>query len=632
MGADDASQQPALGFGAFELDLTTGELRKGGIRLKLAPQPFKVLAMIARRGGEVVTREEIQREIWGSETFVDFELGMNHCIKQIRRVLSDSAETPRYIETLPRRGYRLIAPVQELPSRLPRVPTPATATLEGSTTRPEQVGGREASAFSRQWLRSRLKIAAGAVVLGLTALAIGWMVRGGGSYRSLAVLPFEDMSPEKNLAYLADGLSEELRNGLTRIEGLRVTGRTSSVQFKGKAEGAQSIGQKLKVAVLLEGTVRTQNRGIRVNVQLVKAADGFQLWSQTYDRGMDDIAAVQEEIARAVADELRPKLQGKKTVAASAQRPNPEVYNAYLHGKYFYGLRKKDNLEKSVSYFQQAVQLEPGYALAWLGLAKSYYGEADSGYVLRGDGYRKAREAASRALQLDPNLGEAYAALGWIEMHYEWNWREAEAYYRRALALDARDVTLLGAIGGLSFILGRYDEAIATYRQAIQIDPLHSVAFRNLGLFLYYAGRHKEAASALNQALELDPDVAMAHNILGLVYLAQTQPEAALAEANREGDAELRLQGLALAHHALGHKKDSDASLAELETKYSDDPYYIAEVYGFRREADRAFEWLERAYDQRDPGMTEIKGNPLLKSLERDSRYAALLRKMRLPL
>jgi tetratricopeptide (TPR) repeat protein len=347
---------------------------------------------------------------------------------------------------------------------------------------------------------------------------------------------------------------------------------------------------------------------------------------------MNDMFAVEQEIARAVTGELKPKLLGRKATASSPKSTNPEVYNAYLQGRYFYGRRNKENLEKSVDYFRQAVKLDPAYPPAWLGLAKSYFSQADAGYAPLDKGYQSARDAANRALQLDPDMGEAYAAMGWIEMHYDWNWPGADAACQRALALEPGNVTVLESVGTLSFILGRQDDGISLYRRVIRIDPLNSVAVRNLGFYLYYAGQQQEAKAALGKALELDPQLAMAHGILGQVYLAQGQPQAAMGETNRETAPELRLQGLALNNYAMGRKKESDASLAELTSKFADDPFLISEVYGFRKEPDLAFAWLERSYKQRDEGITEIKGDPLLKSLEPDPRYALLLKKMRLPL
>jgi len=505
----------------------------------------------------------------------------------------------------------------------------------------EPYAERDGSAHrSKHFPQPRRFIIVGFAIVALAAAVAGifrqqWGRRGfqaGGDEASIAVLPFADMSPAKDQEYIADGMAEELLNGLANTQGLRVTGRASSFQFKGSTEGSRVIGQKLNVATILEGSVRKQGTQARIAVELVRAWDGFTLWSATFDRSMSDMFAVEQEIASAVVGELKPRLLGRKAAASSVKSTNPEVYNAYLQGRYFFGHRNQENLEKSVDYFRQAIKLDPAYPPAWLGLAKSYYAQVDAGYVPAARGYQSAREAVNRALQLDPNMGEAYAAMGWIEMHYDWNWAAADAACQRAVMLEPGSVTVLGSVGGLSFILGRREEAISLYRRAILIDPLNSVAFRNLGLYLYYEGQQTEAIAALKRALELAPEVAMAHGLLGQVYLAQGKPQAAADEANLETDPELRLQGLALANYARGRRKESDASLAELSGKFAEDPFYIAEVYGFRKEKDLAFAWLERSYMQRDDGITEIKGDPLLKSLEPDPRYAALLRKMRLPL
>lgn len=476
-----------------------------------------------------------------------------------------------------------------------------------------------------------------AVLVAAAAAGAFWLGRGGRSFQpgqdkpSIAVLPFLDLSPEKDQAYFSDGVAEELLNALSKIPGLRVAGRTSSFQFRDAREDFSVIAKKLHVSTILEGSVRKQANRVRITTQLIKTADGFNLWSDTYERDMTDIFGVEEEIAHAVIGSLKITLLGNNA-GPQSKKPNPEAYNAYLQGRYFFRQSNKASFEKSVDYFQQAIRLDPFYAPAWAALAKSFYAQADLGYIPDRDGYQKAREAGEQALQLDPNLGEAHAALGWIAMHSDWNWAFADASYKRALELDPENVTVISAAGVLSAILGRLNEAIARQRRASEIDPLNSVVYRNIGLFSYYAGRQQEAIAAINKALELAPEAAVAHSLLGQIYLALAQPQEGLAEMEREKDPELRLQGLALAYQALGRKKESDRSVTELVSKFADDPYVISEVYAFQGEKDRAFEWLEKAYAARDSGLTEIKGDPLLKNLEHDPRYAALLKEMRLPL
>jgi len=472
------------------------------------------------------------------------------------------------------------------------------------------------------------------VVLGLAAAFwLGWGSRGSaGGTPSIAVLPFVDMSPEKNQEYFSDGLAEELLNDLAKIPGLRVAARTSSFQFKGKTEDLRTVGEKLNVATILEGSVRKQGQRVRVTAQLIKVEDGFHLWSETYDRQLSDIFAVQDEIARSVAGSLKVTLLGGKTATPSARGTNAEAYNAYLQGRYFLQRRSKENVEKALGYYEQAIKLDPGYAPAWAGLATARSVQADGGYLPVEEGYGKAREAAERALALDVNLAEAHAAMGRIKRIYDWDWAGADASYQRALALEPGNATVVRGAAVLAGNLGRSEEAMALDRRAVELDPLSVATHFNLGLHAYYAGRLEEAAAALKKALELNPDYPAAHTLLGKVYLAQAHPQEALVEIERETEPAWRLRGLALAYHALGRKKESDAALAEYVAKYQAvDAFQIAELYAFRGEADRAFEWLERAYAQRDGGLSDMKGDPLLKSLERDPRYAAFLKKMRLP-
>jgi len=612
-----------LRFGVFELDLGTGELRKSGRRLKLPPQPFKVLALIASHRGELISREEIQRQLWGTDTFVDFEQGMNHCVKQIRNALGDNAETPRYVETVPRRGYRFVAPVEEVRT------SPPGADREGEPM-------REAPP-AQHVQRRRIIVAALVLVVAATVAAAFWMVRGrkvflsGADQPSIAVLPFADMSPDKDQEYFSEGLAAELMDALAKTPGLRVTARTSSFQFKGKAEDSRVIGKKLNVANLLEGSVRKQGNRSRISVQLIKAADGFNLWSETFDPEMNDILAVEEQIAHAVTAKLQVTLLGAKTAAPSAKSVNAEAHTAFLQGRYFLGRRNRQNLEKAASYFEQAIKLDSGYAPALVGLGQTRVSQADSDYVPVEEGFREAREAIERALRLDKDLAAAHSAMAYIKMTHDWDWGGADTSFRRALELEPGNAATIGGAASLARALGHLDEATTLYRRAMQIDPLNSSIANNAGIAFYYAGQPKEAMVAIGKALELAPDRVIAHCLLGRIYLMESNAREALAEAEKETAPAYRLSGLALANHALGRNKESDANLAELIAKFqATNPYEIADVYAFRGEADAAFEWLERSYNVRDPGLSEIKGDPLLKSLQPDPRYAAFLKKMRL--
>jgi serine/threonine protein kinase/Tfp pilus assembly protein PilF len=468
------------------------------------------------------------------------------------------------------------------------------------------------------------------IALAILSPAI-WYGRGrfGSSQRqaSIAVLPFVDLSPEENQAYFSEGLAEELLNELSKVRGLRVAARMSSFRFAGKAEDSAMVGKKLNVATLLEGSVRKQTSRARISVRLIHASDGLQLWSDTYDTELKDILSVQQQIAQAVAAEMKIALLGGK--APPVKPVNAEAHNAYLQGRYLYERRTKSNLEKATAYAEQAIRLDPQYANAWLLLAACRIGLADAGELPAQQGFQMARQAVNQALKLDPNLAEAYSALGWIQMQWEWDWAGADASYKRALQLEPGNAHVLDGAASLAGVLGRFDEALDLYRRAREADPLNSQALFNSAFPAYYAGRYDHASAALSSALELVPEMVGVHGMLGRIWLAKAQPQKALAEMDKEKDPALRLFGLALAYDALGRRGESDANLNELIQKFqADSPYQIALVYARRGDANEAFRWLEKAYSTRDAGLNELKGDPLLNNLRPDPRFRGLLKKV----
>jgi eukaryotic-like serine/threonine-protein kinase len=455
---------------------------------------------------------------------------------------------------------------------------------------------------------------------------------GSGAITSIAVLPLENLSGDPDQEYFSDGVAEELLNDLAKIPGLRVTARTSSFQFKGKGSDLRTIGQKLNVATVLEGSVRNDGRRVRIWVRLVDARDGFHLWSETYERQVDDIFAVQEDIARSVANALKVAVLARPASGRASPTKDPEAYGAYLQGRYFYWRRGKEDLERAAAYYVKATERDPAYAAAWAGLAEVHHRQADNGYLAVDDGYERARREVQRALALDEGLALAHTEMGWIQRAHDWDWEGADASYKRALALDPGSRPAVSGAGVLAFALGRLDEAVELDKRAVALDPLSVGTHTNLGFHAYYAGRMDEATAALKKALEINPDFPVAHVVLGRVLLAQGRNEAALAEMEREADPVWRLFGLCLAYHAAGRAKEADAALASFTKEYGETmAFQVAEAFAYRSEVDRAFEWLDRAFALRDAGMADIKNDPLMKSLEGDPRYAALLRRLRLP-
>jgi serine/threonine protein kinase len=485
---------------------------------------------------------------------------------------------------------------------------------------------------------SRNKVLASLVFLFIAAVAAGLWYRSATRAResaqsgipAIAVLPFRNLSDDPANEYFSDGLSEELLNVLAQNRGLRVAARSSSFQFKGKNAELKEIGKQLKVSTILEGSVRKSGNRVRISAELVNVADGFQLWSETYDRELNDIFAVQDDIARSVGEALKVKLLGQK--ATTSKPGNAEAYNAYLQGRYFTDRRSEEDLKKAMQYYDQALKIDAGYAPARVGLAVVYYRQAGWGYMKLDDGYQKAQEEVEKALALDANLAEAHAALGWIKSHYDWDWAGADASYKRAMELEPGNANVVRQAASLAATLGRFDDAIALDHRAAELDPLSVTVHYYSGNHAYYAGKLSDAEAAFKKALELNPEYPAARATLSVAYVLQSKPEMALAELQREPEPFWRLYGLALAYHAAGKKNDADSSLAELIEKHHDvGAIQIAEVHAHRGEIDSAFEWLERAYAQRDGGLSEIKGNPLLKKLEQDPRWPVFLKKMKLP-
>ena len=451
------------------------------------------------------------------------------------------------------------------------------------------------------------------------------------SAKSIAVLPFVNMSGEAENEYFADGLSEELLNLLARSPDLRVAARTSAFKFKGEKVDLQDVARQLNVSHVLEGSVRRSGNKVRITAQLINAADGYHMWSQTYDRTLDDIFVVQDDIAGEVVKALKVTLLGTKSVTRS--RPvDPEAYKLTLQGRFFRERRGKEDLARAVEYFGRARERDPGYAPAWAGLSDAYAQQANLGFVPAADGFRRAREAAEKAIALDPRLVDGHLALGWIQRTFDWDWAASDTSFRTALELEPGNTQALRQASLQAMTFGRWNEAIELANKAIERDPLRPGYYQNLGLAFLASNRAIEAERAFRKALELDPAGPARRLGLARALIVQGKADLALRELQQETDEGWRLFGLAIAYHALGRRKDSDASLVALKEKYAgDSAFQIAEVHAFRGETDLAFDWLDRAYRQRDAGLTEILGDQFLRGIVRDPRYKPFVGKMKLP-
>ena len=448
---------------------------------------------------------------------------------------------------------------------------------------------------------------------------------------SIAVLPFADLSPQKDQEYFTDGLTEEMLNVLAQIRGLRVAARTSSFAFKGQTPGIAEVGAKLNVGAILEGSVRKADKRVRITAQLISVEDGFHLWSETYDRELDDIFQVQEEIATAVVGALKVTLLGEEAEAFGPGTSSTEAYNAYLQGRFFSDRRSEEDLERAADYFDQALELDPDFALAWTGLAEVRYRQAAWGVLPFEDGFEAAREAAARGLGLNDKLAEAHLIMGQIIQTYDWEWAAADAALQRALQLKPGDVRVLLGVAAQALDLGRFEESLELARRMVALDPLSVPAFYHLGHVAYHAGEFEQAEAALLKALDLNPEQPLVHLVLAHVYLQQSRPEEALTVAKREPLEWGRSFMLALVFHELGRHEEAEASLQKITDEMGDlAAYQIAVIYAAWGEIDRAFEWLDKAYALRDPGLPHLKADQHFENLHSDSRWTALIEKMNL--
>ena len=645
-------------FGPFVLDPAERLISRDSVPVTLTPKVFDTLLCLVRNSGRVLTKDELLSHVW-PDTFVE-EVNLAVNISTLRKALGESPHQCHYIATAPGRGYRFIAEVHEVtagddgdgesstddagrPSgagpviRLQKFMS--TAQKESDTTdRSIEEGAVVDPAAMDRVLKSVVQFGIGLLVL--TAITwFAWFSQAGEQAAaakppSIAVLPFVDLTPDKSHEYFADGLTEELIGNLAKVQGLKVVARSSAFQFKGRNEDLRSVGQKLGVSNLLEGSVSVQGNHVRIRAELIKAKDGFQIWSETYDRNIDDIFAVQDEIANAAIAALEVKLLGGNgAMVPAGARTNALAYQAYLQAQDFFGNdSNKASLTKALAYTNQAIKLDANYASAWA--LRSRVLTMMAAYALTGpsEGYRQAREAAERAIALNPNEAHGYLALGWIQMDYDWDWKGAEASLRKAAELEPGCAEVLGYQSALYLTLGRLDEALELYKKVVVLDPLHARSYSHLGYLHYFVGQNQQAEAALQKAFELNPQKELDHVIRGQILLAEGRPQPALSEMEQESSAVWKTFGETIAYHALNRNDDSNAALEKLIAKNSKDAaYQIATAYAYRGENNKAFEWLDLAYQRHDSGLTCIKFDPLLKNLRQDPRYAELVRKMLLP-
>jgi len=613
-------------IGAWRVDAALDEISKDGNTVKLERRTMRLLMCLAEHSGQVVSVEQLLDEVWAGVVVAPGSV--YQVVASLRRLLGDDTKEPTYIATIPRRGYRLVAAVTAF------VDAPQVTSEE--SLGPVAEPGRAAAAGRRRSFGRR-----GAVVVCIGLLAAlsyvavdkFWMSKPVPAHaatdKSIAVLPFVDMSETHDQEYFSDGLSDELIESLAQVPDLQVPARTSSFYFKGKSTSIQDIAEALHVTHLLEGSVRKSGNTIRVTAELVRADNGYHLWSETYDRDIKDIFKVQDEIAAAVVTALKatlalsPKVSSRRTSSADA-------YNQFLLGRQFYNRSNADGFARAVAAYRQAIALDPNYAAAYAGLADAEDNLAD--WTGDASGLKRAEAAAGTAIALAPDEADGYSARGSQRIYHSWDWAGAQADFTKALTLNPADSVLLRAYGIMLGYLGRLPEAITAIKRSIAIDPLSSRGWEALSTFLVAQKDFPSTHEALRRALEIQPDDALSLNRLAVLQLLEGKAADALSTYRNIDDDGFRLYGIAMTEHTLGHSKASQQALDEAIAKHAQDSaYQIAEAHAWRGEKDDAFDWLERAYRQRDGGLAETKIDPLLENLHGDPHYQAMLRKLNLP-
>jgi TolB-like protein/DNA-binding winged helix-turn-helix (wHTH) protein/Tfp pilus assembly protein PilF len=607
-------------FDDLELDVGSYQLRRNGSVVKLERIPMELLILLASRNGQLVSREEIIEKLWGKDVFVDSAHGVNTAIRKIRNALQDDPEEPRFIETVVGKGYRFVAPLVTAPQE---VLPPGT---------------------DHSRLRSKSFLLIGACLIGVLSIGAYLVLRhfwpagaSQGGRTMLAVLPFENLTGDPNQDYFSDGLTEEMITQLGRLDPrqLGVIARTSAMSYKHSTKAVDQIGRELGVNYILEGSARREGGRLRVTAQLIQVRDQSHVWAAEYDREMQSVLQVQSEVANAIGKEVRLKLAPEQRAQAGNPRPvNPEAYEAYLKGRYFIEKWTEEGTRVGREYFEQAIQKDPSYALAYAGLADSYvWGRAG---LPPQEALQRARTAATKALELDDTLGEPHAALAQIKFVHDWDWAGAEAQFKRAIELNPNDANALHMYSHYLLSMGRMQESLEVSRRALEHDPVSPTMQLHLGFHYLTARQYELAIPQYLKVLQADPSLADAHNQLAVAYRQKGMLDQSVTEYLQVetllGMTPEQISELKSAYARSGMR---EFWLTVLEIIESSDqikisPYQIASYYAILNKKDESFDWLERAYTAHDAGLVAIKTDSDFDNLHSDGRFADLLRRMKL--
>ena len=646
-------------FGTYEVSLQSGEVRKAGVRIRVQQQPLKLLEVLLERPGEVVTREELRSRVWPNESFGDFDQAVNIAIAKLRSALGDSAENPRYIETLPKRGYRFIADVSFVDAE-GHIRRPESPPADSAGTDPgHQIQGNGLAvppvtgsgpvlqnpglpvAPQRQSPTGRIILAV-ALAVGLAILSV-FLFRSHGHaptpIRSLAVLPLENLSGDASQKYFSDGMTDQLITDLAQISALKVISRTSVMVYEGARKPLPQIARELHVDAVVEGTVLRAGDQVRITAQLIDASTDKHLWSQSYEGELKDTLALQDRVARAIAEQIQINLTPREQAALKSVRVvNPEAYESYLKGRFFWNKRTADGLRVALAYFNQAIEEDPKYAQAYSGLADTYALLGDWQYAVMTpvQANPKAKAAALKAVELDSALGEAHNSLAFLLDGFDWDLDAGGKEFERAIELNPGYATAHHWYAWHLGLLGRYDEAIVEMRKAESLDPLSLIINADLAELLVIAHSYDESIRQSRKTIEMDPNFAMAHNQLGQAYLQQRMYEQAIGELQKavqlSAGSPTCIANLARAYALSGRKSEAGKLLNDLKSSSTANNSHASEVaaiYASLGDKDEAMKWLEKGYAERfNPGVLIRPGFDPLRS---DPRFQNLAHRVGLP-
>jgi TolB-like protein/DNA-binding winged helix-turn-helix (wHTH) protein/Tfp pilus assembly protein PilF len=637
-------------FGPFRLDAAERLLWRDGEVVPLQPKVFDLLLVLVERHGRLLEKDELMKAVW-PDTIVE-EVNLANNISILRKTLSENGE--RFIETAPKRGYRFVASVREIVEEsvglgrgrqsesLNVIEEPHSVTANGATAIARITWG--GSLITRLRSHKRSAVAAMAVLV-VAAATIATLIReslrekSGGSINSIAVLPFANTDP--NTEYLSDGITESLINSLSQLSQLKVIARTTAFRYKGKDADPRIVGHDLKIDAVLTGKVVQQGDSLIVQVDLVNTSDGAQIWGERYNRKLSDIFTTQEEIARQIYDRLRLRLSGaERKQVTKRYTDNIEAYQLYLKGRYYAGKRTEEAYQKAVEHYKQALDLDPNYALAYVGLADAYYiGLRHPPPSPSEEHIRQSRGAAEKALAIDESLGEAHTSLARILWQHDWNWRDAEREFKRAIDLDPGNAFAHRIYGYYLASMGQFDQSVAEQKQAQQLDPLSLIINLNVGTVLYFAGETDAALAQIRKTQEMDTNFVETYLHFGMVYPEKGMYAEAIAELNKAAPFSERFASNVISllgyNYALWGKRDEAIKrldeLKELSKRRHVPARDIAIIYTGLGKKDQAFKWLRQACDERDGMLVYLKFDPLFKSLRTDPRFADQLQCVGLP-